>query len=32
MGESIDLFCQDFEGEMFNRAGTPWSESDVITI
>jgi hypothetical protein len=32
MGESIDLFCQGFEGEMFDRAGTPWPESDVPTI
>lgn len=32
MGESIDLFCQGFEGELFDRAGTPWPESDVTIV
>lgn len=32
MGESIDLFCQGFEGELFNRVGTPWPESDVTLV
>ena len=32
MGESIDLFCQGFEGELFDREGTPWPESDVTVV
>ncbi len=32
MGESIDLFCQGFEGELFDRQGTPWPESDVTIV
>jgi len=32
MGESIDLFCQGFEGELFDREGTPWPESDVTIV
>ena len=32
MGESIDLFCQGFEGELFDRTGTAWPESDVTIV
>ncbi len=32
MGESIDLFCQGFEGELFDREGTSWPESDVTIV
>ncbi|QVL17244.1 conjugative transfer ATPase [Pseudomonas qingdaonensis] len=32
MGESIDLFCQGFEGELFDRTGTSWPESDVTLV
>lgn len=32
MAESIDLFCQGFEGELFDREGTPWPESDVTIV
>ncbi|WP_437884530.1 conjugative transfer ATPase [Pseudomonas sp. LRF_L74] len=32
MAESIDLFCQGFEGELFDREGTPWPECDVTVV
>ncbi len=32
MAESIDLFCQGFEGSLFDRPGTPWPESDVTIV
>lgn len=32
MGEALELFCQGFEGELFNREGTPWPESDVTLV
>jgi conjugative transfer ATPase len=32
MAESIDLFCQGFEGVLFDRPGTPWPESDVTIV
>lgn len=32
MGESIDLFCQGFEGQLFDREGTSWPESDVTLV
>ena len=32
MGEAIDLFCQGFDGELFDREGTPWPESDVTVV
>lgn len=32
MAESIDLFCQGFEGTLFDRTGTPWPESDVTIV
>src|SRR5690606_37634706 len=32
MAESMDLFCQGFEGQLFDREGTPWPESDVTLV
>lgn len=32
MAESMDLFCQGFEGQLFDRPGTPWPESDVTLV
>ena len=32
MGEAIDLFCQGFEGQLFDRPGTPWPECDVTLV
>ncbi len=32
MGQSIDLFCDGFNGEVFNAVGEPWSECDVTLI
>lgn len=32
MAESIDLFCQGFEGGLFDRQGMPWPECDVTLL
>lgn len=32
MSESIGLFCDGFDGEVFNREGNPWPEVDVTII
>jgi conjugative transfer ATPase len=32
MAESMDLFCQGLEGQLFDRPGTPWPESDVTLV
>lgn len=32
MGESLGLFVDGFDGEVFNRAGKPWPECDVTII
>ncbi|WP_150788303.1 hypothetical protein [Pseudomonas fluorescens] len=32
MGEPINLFCQSFKGELFDREGTPEPESDVTIV
>ncbi|EOV0285992.1 conjugative transfer ATPase [Salmonella enterica] len=32
MAESMDLFCSGFEGELFNREGTPWPEADITLV
>ncbi|EIW4464894.1 conjugative transfer ATPase [Salmonella enterica] len=32
MAEAMAMFTQEFEGELFNRPGTPWSEADVTLI
>lgn len=32
MAEAMDMFCMGAEGEMFNRAGTPWPEADLTIV
>ncbi|EAA9303032.1 conjugative transfer ATPase [Salmonella enterica] len=32
MAEAMAMFTQGFEGELFNRPGTPWPEADVTLI
>lgn len=32
MAESMNLFCSGFEGELFNREGTPWPEADITLV
>ncbi len=32
MGDAIGLFCDGFNGKVFNRAGVPWPEVDVTLI
>ena len=32
MGDALGLFCDGFNGEVFNRAGEPWPECDVTII
>ncbi|MFG6179624.1 conjugative transfer ATPase, partial [Halomonas sp. THAF12] len=32
MGEALGLFVDGFDGEVFNREGTPWPECDVTII
>ena len=32
MGEAMGLFCDGFDGEVFNRPGTAWPECDVTII
>ncbi|WP_110972533.1 conjugative transfer ATPase [Pseudomonas huaxiensis] len=32
MAEAMDMFCQGLDGEMFNRAGTPWPEADITIV
>lgn len=32
MGESLSMFTQGFEGEIFNKQGTPWPDVDVIHV
>lgn len=32
MAESINLFCSGFEGELFNREGTPWPDADITLV
>lgn len=32
MGDAIGLFCDGFNGKVFNRNGEPWPESDVTII
>ncbi len=28
----MDMFCQGADGEMFDRAGTPWPEADITIV
>ncbi len=32
MADAMDLFCQGSDGELFNRDGTPWPETDVTLV
>jgi conjugative transfer ATPase, PFL_4706 family len=32
MAEAMDVFCQGFEGEMFDRPGEAWPEADVTLV
>lgn len=32
MADAMDMFCQGIDGEMFNRAGTPWPEADITIV
>lgn len=32
MADAMDMFCQGVDGEMFNRVGTPWPESDITIV
>jgi len=32
MGDAMGLFCDGFEGEMFNTAGEAWPEADVTLV
>jgi conjugative transfer ATPase len=32
MADAMDIFCQGVNGEMFDRAGTPWPEADLTIV
>lgn len=32
MADAMDMFCQGADGEMFDRAGTPWPEADITIV
>jgi hypothetical protein len=32
MSEALRMFTEGFEGELFNRPGTPWPEADVTIV
>jgi len=32
MADAMDIFCQGVNGEMFDRAGTPWPEADITIV
>ncbi|ONH50895.1 conjugative transfer ATPase, PFL_4706 family [Pseudomonas cedrina] len=32
MADAMDLFCQGSDGELFNRAGSPWPEADITLL
>lgn len=32
MADAMDMFCQGVDGEMFDRAGTPWPEADITIV
>ncbi|WP_423817541.1 conjugative transfer ATPase [Saezia sanguinis] len=32
MADAMDMFCQGIDGEMFNRPGTPWPETDITIV
>lgn len=32
MSEAMHMFTEGFEGQRFNRPGTPWAEADVTSV
>ncbi|CAB5671119.1 type IV secretion system ATPase VirB4 [Delftia tsuruhatensis] len=32
MADAMDMFCQGADGEMFDRPGSPWPESDITVV
>lgn len=32
MADALDIFCQGANGDLFNRAGTPWPEVDITVV
>ncbi|MBW6351712.1 conjugative transfer ATPase, partial [Pseudomonas aeruginosa] len=32
MADAMDMFCQDVDGAMFDRSGTPWPEADITIV
>lgn len=32
MGETMNMFCSGFEGELFNREGEAWPEADITLV
>ncbi|WP_121207429.1 conjugative transfer ATPase [Pseudomonas aeruginosa] len=32
MADAMDMFCQGADGDMFNRAGSPWPEADITIV
>ncbi|MCX8984247.1 conjugative transfer ATPase [Citrobacter portucalensis] len=32
MAESMSMFCNGFEGELFNREGNPWPDADITLV
>lgn len=32
MAESMSIFCNGFEGELFNREGKPWPDADITLV
>ncbi|MGK8436776.1 conjugative transfer ATPase [Ectopseudomonas hydrolytica] len=32
MADAMDIFCQGADGDMFNRAGSPWPEADITIV
>ena len=32
MADAMDIFCQDANGELFNRPGSPWPEVDITIV
>jgi conjugative transfer ATPase len=32
MADAMDMFCQGMDGDMFNKLGTPWPETDITIV
>lgn len=32
MADAMDMFCQGMDGDMFNKPGTPWPETDITIV